>query len=177
VLKATFQRLLPHTALTPPAHLAVRVLVAYPWVRVTQVSSRCVPGPGHQVSQAKRIRNAVLGLVTPRTAGHIFLPLPPPLLYDAQVELQLTEFKNALPAVSTGEKAAFKAMTPESIGHLKLFTKALAPPEQDTSGLFRSDILKREFLTSILHRGLKRSLSLHLSLSLGSERIVSRQCL
>jgi hypothetical protein len=58
-------------------------------------------------------------------------------LYDAQesqsqVELQLTELKNALPAGSTGEKAAFKAMislvknaTPESIGHLKLFTKAL----------------------------------------------------
>lgn len=49
------------------------------------------------------------------------------------VEKQLTDFKNAIPADSSDEKAAFRAVinfvkraTPESIGHLKQFAKVIS---------------------------------------------------
>lgn len=56
-------------------------------------------------------------------------------LSDAQsrVEKQLTDFKNDIPADSSDEKAAFRAVinlvkraTPESIGHLKQFAKVIS---------------------------------------------------
>jgi hypothetical protein len=59
-------------------------------------------------------------------------------LSDAQesqsiVEKQLTDFKNAIPVESSDEKATFRAVinlvkkaTPESIGHLKQFSKVIS---------------------------------------------------